>query len=683
MPGKESNYPAKRVSRSEQERSYTFPLALALFLFFFVSTATIPDVWSSESETPKKTSAIPKKVSLKFLTYETEKAEYFYHTGDYLNASVFSGRILEKISASTIKNNSKKTRLTNRVLLLKWLSDLKLNYTDKDLPGFRSVTLKNFPSLGAIFETLYARGDYDVASTLLAQVRGKRVKYLKSLAMYKDGDLDAAERMLKTIKSNEVIFPYAGLMLAQITVSHNKPFKAIKFLRTILKKIPNGEGHDAVSLYLGYLLFDKEKYQEADTYLRFVPSKSLYYRSAVTARIWANAKDNKFEVAINLIRTLKPLPFHEKNSHELMLVEAFSYFKLNRFAEAEEAAKKLVTLLLSIEESYNSISSKKVLPKTLLLDVAKLRDAKSLKRLEVNDTSTKTLTLTQGLASEPDLQKAVAYYKAFSLMKELFMKKEAEITLTHTTLSQSILSHREGMVKAKKKAYDMKSLVEKVAGIVYQENSMKLRPVQNKVMLENIGTSWEKELNRRLTRLERRILHMVALDGQRGLNYLENTVYCQFLFWMAVDDTKERHAGKPRYSLTGYGEGLLEKIALDIESVARGSAIAIEKDIPDIEESMQKKLEDDMRSISELTTLREKTREYREVAKETEEAALSSIAKLIKRHASVAGNEVKPIRRKARSLLIQIKKASNAGMIPGSLLETLRDSDEKLEETEK
>ena len=111
----------------------------ALLSILFTSTLILFDVTPAISE--PLNSEEGGSADTRLARYDTDRIKFLYTTGRYMEAAVACKRILTA--------NDRDFPERNQVVLIKWLSDLRLGYTDLSF-GFRSATFAKLPELTGV-----------------------------------------------------------------------------------------------------------------------------------------------------------------------------------------------------------------------------------------------------------------------------------------------------------------------------------------------------------------------------------------------------------------------------------------------------------------------------------------------------------------------------------------------------
>lgn len=636
MTGKVSGF-APRVSA---------PLVpLLIVSFILISTALLPT-----DSFAKVQKVYIKKTSL--IAYDIERAEFFYFTGDYLSASALANRILRYPAIDKKIKTRSGNRLRNRVLLLKWLSDLRLNYYKEDSANtFRGVSLEALPGLLEVFEAIYSQGEYDVMGSLSGQLEGAAARYLEALSLYKKNKFRESDSLLRTIQKRDAVYPYAVIMLSQIKIIMGSSKTALKYLDNLEESLAAGKLRDNVTLLTGYILFEDGDYIKADKRLRNIKKGSSFIRAATITRAWSMVKAGRFEATLALIEELKPLRIYDRDSQELMLIEAYSRMQRGELDAAEILVAETINMLQKLGDGYNKLYTEKKIPEGFLLDIADLRTEHMAKSAGSGtmDEVMEAIRLASAIRDEPELRRSSAYFRAFKTIRTIFQRREAEVLMNYLTLSERIKAKRASLADVKRRSKLIAEILASLGPRTMKKAGGKAYFLESELDSSHINSRWEKRLNRNLTDLEGRIIRLVTLDGTSGLWYLDNTVYCQFLYWMAIDLTKDRPGG--------YGLAILERIVKDIRVSFEGGETGYERLLPEIALAVLKKIDDDTALLALLDNLKNELTENRAKAKAAEERILRELELIVVRRAGMMQNEIRPVYKNALKLLEDIEKA--------------------------
>ncbi|MEE9615351.1 MAG: tetratricopeptide repeat protein [Thermodesulfobacteriota bacterium] len=582
--------------------------------------------------------------------YDFERAEFLYRTGDYLGASISLGRILRR---------SPDFPGRDRVVVLKWLSDLSVGYREDPLPTFSSASMETVPGLARIFENLYRQGEYPTLASLSEGVEGGIGNYLGALSLYQETRFDEALELLSTVPDTSPALPYAKFMLAQIlTIKGDLP-EAERHLEELIS-LGVTEPEDMLNrarLSLGYLLFEGGRFSRADESFRTVDRRSRFHKPALMGSAWARVKLGRYKKALSTIGRLKPLSPSNRAVLELMLAETYCLYKTGKFQEARAALAEALAGIRTMGEGLRLIYAEGVPAEALHL-IAMGREEDLLSEPDAAEGPVgvegafAVVDAVALLGSNPELNAARADYRAFETITGIFEKKGEAVYALIEEIEKNIAAQRENLADATRRTKFIRRLLILLASKVLDETSE--APVIRKggdhlpAIEAGIAARWEKRLNRRLTGLEKDIVHMTALDGQSGIWYLNNTVYCQFVFWMATDLTKYEPGG-------GYGEGILERMVLDLKTVAAGGEIPYEKLLPELELAVLKRIEEEYALLERLEDLGDRVEESRKKAERGMEEALGLIGDVVSRRAGMMSYEMTLLERKALAALKDIE----------------------------
>lgn len=583
-------------------------------------------------------------VSIQRATYELERAEFFYFNGEYLKASILLKKILK---------NSPEFSRRNRAVLLKWLSDMRINYREESPPKFRGASFQGLTGLVELLETLYKQGDYEGFITLSKGLEGSPSLFYRSLGLYGTWRFDEAEEFLLDIPFDNSVYPYTRIMLAQISALKNDFDEAENYLNELKGPLP-GLGAELIAranLKLGFLLFEKGEFEKAERSFLEVPRSSRFYRQALEGAAWSRIKRGLCGGALDIIDDLTgdligevgPLaPEADPGGQEILIAAAYCEYKLGKFKEAKVRLAGAVNNLQALESAFRGLSNG--IPAKI---VKKVREEKNGKNVIDGEM------LKEVLETGPEVEAAHSWQLALEKLKAYHEKKYADAELFTASLAERIKKHEAGLKDAKKRIELIRRLLSLLSRKVYVVKDGEPVLVRGERGLEAIEKSiaerWEKRLNRRLTDLEKRVVHFICLDGKTGIWYLNNTVHAEPLFWMAIDLTKYGQGGQGGPG--GYGKGILERMVLDLDKLVRGSQMAYEKELPALEVLALEKLDYENRLLTSSEELKTRAAGGLKRAEEGLALALELKKDAIERSAGMLAYELRVLKKKAVTTL--------------------------------
>ncbi len=221
---------------------------------------------------------------------------------------------------------------------------------------------------------------------------------------------------------------------------------------------------------------------------------------------------------------------------EATLIEAYSLVRLERREEALKVVGRIMELVDSLRETYR--------------EILEGGGEKGLKQ---------TLSHSKGIARLDRLHATLA--SLYSLYRA---RLEEAITL-HTTVEERLLARKntlEEIEQAMVRAEGQIQRLLRLLAVRYHGTTDILETHVN-----TITRRWQKLLNRKLTDTEKTILHMTLLDGKEALWYLDNTMYCQLLYFMAIEDNR----------ISRQSQAIFETLMVDLESTANNRPTGFSK----------------------------------------------------------------------------------------------------------
>ncbi len=289
-------------------------------------------------------------VSIQRATYELERAEFFYFNDEYLKASILLKKLLK---------SSPEFSRRNTAVLLKWLSDMRINYREENPPKFRGASFQGTTGLVELLETLYKQGDYEGFITLSKGLEGSPSLFYRSLGLYGTWRFDEAEEFLLDIPFDNSVYPYTRIMLAQISALKNDFDEAENYLNELKGPLP-GLGADLIaraSLKLGFLLFEKGEFERAERSFLEVPRGSRFYRQALEGAAWSRIKRGVYGGALDIIDDLTGElgPLYPRGQ-EILIAAAYCEYKLGKFKEAKARLAVAVNNLQALESAFRRLA---------------------------------------------------------------------------------------------------------------------------------------------------------------------------------------------------------------------------------------------------------------------------------------------------------------------------------------
>ncbi|MCK5237124.1 MAG: hypothetical protein KAR06_09070 [Deltaproteobacteria bacterium] len=594
--------------------------------------------------TPKYSFSQPPE-DIKKSIYDLETATYYYTTGHYLKTAIISERLLSKYTLEYSLRHKDRRDMRNRALLLNIQSELILNHNKDEIEPFLNARFKKMPGLLDVFEKLYQRGEFSSIVNFNSKIRGPEADYLSALSLFKLGKFDSSHRALSNITPGDEIYPYARIMLAQIETLDDNYDEARSILSGLSRTLPKGELKNKVTLLTGYIDHEKGNYALADSILRTIPANSSFHTEALTARAWALASDGYYSKTLEIINKLKPLKIYDKREREVMALEVYAYIKTGEPLKARELAIIILDSLNELKLGYNIIANEKHIPDFFLMDLSQ-EDIDAT----FNEQDKIMLALRHNALKldRARLKKAAAYFEAFRLIREQHEKDQLRLTLVQSLLKRKIEAKSKSINDLRTRINGSTAMLRGVGDTVLTDESGQLRYKKSGLSTTEIKLRWSRRLNRILSKNEERILDMVALDGKEGIWYLNNTQYCQFIYWMVIDDTKDDRKN--------WGTSRLEQIVVDMEQLKLTNTTELLGKLPEMEARVSLNIREDRKLLSKIEKTLKMVTDGSAAAKKAEYDSLNIIEEILVRRAGIAQFEMRPIEKNLTQLLEEIEK---------------------------
>lgn len=631
-----------------------------LFSLILTSALTFFTVAPAPGEEPHTTKDSSTKI--RSTQYDTDTIKFLYKTGRYMESAVAAKRIL---------SGGEDFPGRNQVVLIKWLSDLKLGYTDLSF-GFRSATFADLPQLKKVFEILYRRGDYETLVKLSEGVKGPLARYFQGLSLYANGNFNEAEKKLSKIPTSFDLYADAELVLSQIMITREDTESALKHLDLALKaalkttkKNKDLALIDQIHLKTGYVLFNIGNYKEAETNFNRVARSDELKGLAATAKIWSTIKQGDCKGTLKGIDKLKPLSTFNKDSQELMILESYCMNKLGASTSALASLTHTIDLFQALESSYATVYIGGHLPRGIieLLDPLQGNSQGITDREGAPEdsslASSQALFFLEGIKSAATaddstiLALAEDNYRALKTIASLYRKKEEEIKLLAGSLARKVKAKRSTLIFVQEHSVAIKEKLKRLSSLIEKKKRGILSSTPPDAKAEIIRR-WGKHLNRAVTKLEEDVIDIVLLDGEEGIWYMNNTQYCQFLYWMAIDPTKA--GGRALESDPLDNElGVIEKVIMDLETTSNGGETPYDILLPRLAPLVKEKNKDDEARLKALLKLEDTIHKNRIIAEKATEEVRLEIEDILVRRAGLMRFDIRSVLEKAFMLLHDIE----------------------------
>jgi tetratricopeptide (TPR) repeat protein len=561
--------------------------------------------------------------------YDADTARYLYETGNYIAASTLAEEVIK---------NSKDEKTLAEATLVKWLSLLKVSRTERP-----AAPLGRFEeAFTEVFSILLDRGDYGSIEGLTKSADSPTADFFHALSLYKNGRFADAEKRAERVSGDSSLFPYARVMLAQIAFIRGDARRAGSLLTEAEKKASGGL-NDLLSTLGGYLFFETGDYVGARGKFLTLGGKSPFFKDALEGVVWASVKLEDCASALSFLEKLKPLRLYEKTSQELLLLEAHCNLKIGKTAEARARATEAMSILEVLGDGYQKLSAAPSgNPFELLAAPEGIFDSPEA------DPALKGLVHSAMKEDAAEISRSLAYRSAIETMKDLHARKQREIEFAIAEIVRSVEAKKEGIREARERVERIRPLLEELSRRVGGR-----KPPEG--AKEVIVKRWEKLLNRTLAPPENEVVEFVLLDGEPGLLYLDNTVYCEILYWMAIDPTKDGR--KP-------GEGILETIVRDTYTARGGGALPFETALPAMSEAVAEKIAHDERMHAKLKELMRTAEKNKTLFHEAEKKTEDFLRAVLKRRSMALRYEARMLTEKAIELLNEIESSEKRGQTP-------------------
>lgn len=615
----------------------TLPLQLGVFFILLTLLIALP----THNITAAELSDVEKieRITLANIEKISNRANYLYLNGDYLQASLLSNQILKTIS----KFPGRET-----VVLIKWLSDLKLDNNPPKEPYIKKTSITKLPGIVELLEVLYLQGNYRMVDVISKKLSHKEGLYFRAVALYGSNRGREAIKLLKQIKPKDPLYIISQIFYGQILAISNNHDGAIKILKTVEEQVTDGsEKSDRLHLLLGQLYFDKKQFELSEKHFIKISASSPNFKQALSGKIKSKIQNNNCKDAINIIeQENKKTIFYDSNYIAMNIEKSKCELKLDKTSTARET---LVITIDDIKEIDKELQSFRIASSEndKVIDII----AKKLIRRTSRLDTTKAIQYTaKVLEKNSEIQEATYRYSTLARMQNAFRSLEKDIEKTIISVYKNTNSDLLKSLNIKVRLKLIWELQQALHDKVFDFNSspveLKKLDGEAKERLVNIYSMWERSLHRKLTGGEKRVLHVFALEGPTGLEYLENTLYSDLLYWI----TLARDRSKNSVSIP-------EIIIDDLHKVMEGTWVDESDMFPEIDIILSHEIEEEATLITDLKKLLIKTKQQKSKTKIKTDLAFEKIKQLIRKRLTLASLELKAQTNDALLMVRKINKA--------------------------
>ncbi len=421
--------------------------------------------------------------------------------------------------------------------------------------AWKEITVKSSDYYLEMLKFLYLTEDYLAASTLAERTLSKneglkndrRFSLLRLLSIEalkatepKQGapttvsKVDHVATALGNTTQEVFVLPY----LTDIAIARGDMASAGAFMEALFKSTTNSYGRELVGLI-------RRAYPDfEDTLLKMA--------------LW-HAEKGEYHRALTFIDAGRPF-LSRLGLVRAGLIRAYTLVELQRKREALESLEHTEELADSLIDTYREILSGGV--KTPAWKI--LPQRKEVAKLERLHTT---------------LERLASLYRA---------SLEEAITLS-TTVEERLLAREESLTQIQEAMERTDGLLQRLMRLLAVRYHASTETVQ--LHADTITRRWQRLLNRKLTDTEKTMVYLALLDGREALWYLDNTMYCQLLYFMTLEDERTSTEQPAR---------IFDIILTDLESVADENNTVFSKRLKSIESLAIRATEKDNYLFSEL-----------------------------------------------------------------------------------
>ncbi len=629
---------------SDQQNKKKLILIILLSATFLAASGrakTINNGSAPPPQTEKKQGAVITKATASEIS---NRAQYLYLNGQYLEASLLSSQILKSLS----KFPERET-----VVLIKWLSDLKIDNNPPKEPYIRPTTTKDLPGIVELLEVLYRQGNSKMVNVIAKKLSGSERKYFRAMALYGSNKGAEAIKLLKEIEESSPLYPLAQIFFGQILAISSDLDGAIGILKQTEDLVTAGsEPSGRLHLLLAQLYFDKKEFDLSEKHFMKIRATSPHFKLAISGKIKSKILNNHCKDAIDTIEevTEKNI-FYDSDYISMMINKSHCQLTLGKIDRARDSIVKVIGDIKEIDKELSSlrIASAK---SDKVIDVITKKLVRGTSHLD----TTKAIQYTANvLEKNKEIQEAVSRYLSLGRMEAAFADLEGDIRKTVASIYSNIDPDLQKAASIKVRLSRIWELQLKLNDKVFDssEDKPKLKRLDREATERLVGiySMWERSLMRPLTDGEKRVLHVFALEGPSGLEYLENTLYSDLLYWI----TLARDRGKNSKSIP-------EIIIDDLHEIQKGTWIDSSAMFTEIEKKLPSDIETGAKIISDLRKLFRQARLEREKTKTKTDDALERIKQLIRKRLTLASLELKAQTNDAIAMVRDINREIAQGL---------------------
>lgn len=547
-------------------------MANILTALLMILTLLLPAALMAE-ENPPAQETPPDKASLAFEDYRYQLALYRLLMDDYVPAAEL---IEESLSDPLLINK-------DSAILLQRITDNRL-FRARAYPALADPKDNDLePSLLRLMDSYYRAGDFETAIAVGKELGDSNVtlyfRGLGYLALNKAGE---AKQSLQGIQPEHALFPFAGIVLAQIKVMKHDSKEAAADLKALIElETLKHETKNRVRLLRGQVLFEMGRYQDALAEFMLIPVRSKYYGEGLINSAWSLVYMDSIENALPLFKEAGAGSLLSNQSREAAIAAGYLYIKSAKFELAALHFNDVTRSVALTEKNLYAYMTERPLREKYLSLLLEKPDA---------DYGGVDAERIRALEASLAVQSLVKEYKALESIRDALVARQAEFNEMLTYFNNVKAGLERSAARLETTLYRIKTGVQ-------EAHRVSVRNEQAGPSVGNINLSflagiekavsdrWEDILKRRMNDDERRVVRLLIYEGGEDLQCTNSALVCPIMQLMTpgykAQITTEEFEPVAR---------MLQTIGRDIGSISRGEEIAFERSFKGSKVRMQKRI---------------------------------------------------------------------------------------------
>lgn len=548
-------------------------MATILTALLMILTLFLPAALMAEENPPTAQEAPPDKASLAFEDYRYQLALYSLLMDDYVPAAEL---IEESLSDPLLVDK-------DNIVLLQRDTDNRL-FRARAYPALADPKDTDLePSLLRLMDSYYRSGDFETVIAASKELGDSNVTlYFRGLAYLALNKAGEAKQSLQGIQPEHALFPFAGIVLAQIKVMKHDIKEAEADLRALIERETlKDETKNRVRLLHGQVLFEMGRYQEALAEFMLIPVKSKYYGEGLINSAWSLVYMDSIENALPLFKEAGAGSLMSNQSREAAIVAGYLYIKGGKSELAALHFNEVTRSVALTEKSLYAYMTERPMREKYLSLLLEKPDA---------DYGAVDAERIRALEASPAVQSLVKESKALESIRDSLMARQAEFNEMLTYFNNAKAGIERSAARVETTLYRIKTGAQDAHRVSVKNEQA--GPSVGNINLsflagieKAVSDRWEDILKRRMNDDERRVVRLLIYEGGEDLQCTNSALVCPIMQLMTpgykVQLTTEEFEPVAR---------MLQTIGRDIGSISRGEEIAFERSFKGSKARMQKRI---------------------------------------------------------------------------------------------